>query len=222
MNQVLNYLEIGGPAVLILAVFSIVATTVVVAKVWQFWGYYRIARTRARESLSLVENSNYKEASLVLKKQRSPRSQSLATALELLANKTLSFNQFQQESTRTAKALLTSMSNHLRILEVIAILAPLLGLFGTVLGMIEAFQAMEQAGSQVDPAVLSGGIWQALLTTAIGLAVAIPVSLAHSWLERRVETEAAKMEDDLGRLYTQVARDQLLDTQTSSSSRLSA
>jgi biopolymer transport protein ExbB len=56
----------------------------------------------------------------------------------------------------------------------------LLGLFGTVLGMVEAFRQLELAGSQVDPAVLSGGIWQALLTTAVGLAVAIPAVLAHN------------------------------------------
>jgi biopolymer transport protein ExbB len=88
------------------------------------------------------------------------------------------------------------LSFGLRPLEVIATVAPLLGLFGTVLGMIEAFKAMEAAGAQVDPAVLSGGIWQALLTTAVGLGVAIPVSLIHSLFERQHESLSIQMLSD--------------------------
>jgi biopolymer transport protein ExbB len=91
----------------------------------------------------------------------------------------------------------------LRPLEVIATLSPLLGLLGTVLGMIVAFQQMEAAGRQVDPTVLSGGIWQALLTTAVGLAVAIPVVAVHSWLERKTDRVAHHMNDAVTRVFTQ-------------------
>jgi biopolymer transport protein ExbB len=73
--------------------------------------------------------------------------------------------------------------------SVIAQMAPLLGLFGTVLGMIDAFQALQEAGDQVDPTVLAGGIWVALMTTAVGLAVAMPTSLILTWLESRVAAE---------------------------------
>ncbi len=74
-----------------------------------------------------------------------------------------------------------------RLLESVAQLAPLLGLFGTVLGMISAFQALQEAGAQVDPSILAGGIWVALLTTAVGLAVAMPTSVVLSWLEARMD-----------------------------------
>jgi biopolymer transport protein ExbB len=77
----------------------------------------------------------------------------------------------------------------LRYLDSVAQLAPLLGLFGTVLGMIEAFQALQDAGSQVDPSILAGGIWVALLTTAVGLVVAMPTSVVLSWLEGRMDAE---------------------------------
>ncbi len=76
-----------------------------------------------------------------------------------------------------------------RFLDTVAQLAPLLGLFGTVLGMITAFQALQDAGTQVDPAVLAGGIWVALLTTAAGLAVAMPTSAVLSWFEARMDAE---------------------------------
>ena len=68
--------------------------------------------------------------------------------------------------------------------------------------MIVAFQNMEAAGSRVDPSVLSGGIWQALLTTAVGLAVAIPVVAVHSWMERRVERIAASLNDAVTQVFT--------------------
>ena len=73
-----------------------------------------------------------------------------------------------------------------RLLDTVAQLAPLLGLFGTVLGMIEAFQALQDAGSSVDPSLLAGGIWVALLTTA---AVAMPTSIVLSWFESRMTAE---------------------------------
>jgi biopolymer transport protein ExbB len=63
------------------------------------------------------------------------------------------------------------------VLELISTIAPLLGLLGTVLGMIAAFQALQESGSRADPAILAGGIWEALLTTAAGMAVAIPASI---------------------------------------------
>ena len=68
--------------------------------------------------------------------------------------------------------------------------------------MIVAFQQMEAAGNQVNPSVLSGGIWQALLTTAVGMAVAIPVVAVHAWLERKTERVAALMSDSVTQVFT--------------------
>ena len=68
--------------------------------------------------------------------------------------------------------------------------------------MIVAFQQMEAAGSQVDPSVLSGGIWQALFTTAVGLSVAIPVVAVHNLLERKVDRVAALMNDVVTQVFT--------------------
>ena len=68
--------------------------------------------------------------------------------------------------------------------------------------MIEAFREMEQAGHQVNPSVLSGGIWEALLTTAMGLGVAIPVVAILGWLERRVDRLAHEMGSIVTRVFT--------------------
>ena len=90
----------------------------------------------------------------------------------------------------------------MRIIEATSQLAPLLGLFGTVIGMIEAFQTLQSAGSDADPAALAGGIWVALLTTAVGLAVAIPAAFMLYWFEGRIDRERSRIEIALTRLLT--------------------
>jgi len=87
-------------------------------------------------------------------------------------------------------------------LQVIATIAPLLGLLGTVFGMIEAFQQMEMAGKNVDPSVLSGGIWEALLTTAVGLSVAIPIVVFESYFRNIIENFKNNIESAVTKVLT--------------------
>jgi len=83
----------------------------------------------------------------------------------------------------------------LGVLSLISVITPLLGLTGTVTGMIRAFQIIAGAGSQVNPGLLAGGIWEALLTTAAGLFVAIPVHIAHHFLEERLDEIALSLQE---------------------------
>ncbi|MDI6809152.1 MAG: MotA/TolQ/ExbB proton channel family protein [Candidatus Eisenbacteria bacterium] len=78
--------------------------------------------------------------------------------------------------------------------------APLLGFLGTVLGMIQAFQRIEQLGGNVNASVLAGGIWQALITTAAGLSVAIPTFFAHNYIIARIRGVVLQMEENSNRL----------------------
>ena len=116
-------------------------------------------------------------------------------------------DQARERAAQDAVARLERMRSGFRLLELIGQLAPLLGLFGTVLGMIEAFRALQDAGGDVRPALLAGGIWQALLTTAAGLAVAMPVIAVLNALERVVDGQRLAMETALTRLFTQPHRD---------------
>lgn len=202
MSPLLSLLVAGGPVVWILALFSVVSLAVVLLKAWQFWGQLKLSDRSADTALQHLQEHHVNEALLLVKGAKNPRSSAIRDTLETLNIAGLSESQQREEAFRRARGRVLDLGSQLRILEVIATLAPLLGLLGTVLGMIEAFKAMEMAGDQVDPAILSGGIWQALLTTAVGLAVAIPVSLAHSWLERRVENESAGIQDAVERVLT--------------------
>jgi biopolymer transport protein ExbB len=80
------------------------------------------------------------------------------------------------------------LRKNLRGLEVIATISPLMGLLGTVIGMVKAFNKVAQYKGQVDPSLLAGGIWEALLTTAAGLAIAIPIVIMLNYFEREVES----------------------------------
>lgn len=88
-----------------------------------------------------------------------------------------------------------SLSRNIQALATIGNVAPLLGLLGTVLGMIKAFMVIQQMGGKVNASVLAGGIWEAMLTTALGLAVALPTMVAHSYLISRVDTFETRLQD---------------------------
>lgn len=214
MNMLLAMIrDIGGPVVAILLVFSVVASSLILFKLFQFWSLRSSSNTSPENLLQLFANGDKNQLRLQSQQQKHPRIRLIAQAIEVLDHSCLDSDLLRQELFRRARLLIQPLESFLRPLEVIATLAPLLGLFGTVLGMIEAFKAMEAAGSQVDPAVLSGGIWQALLTTAVGLAVAIPVSLIHSALERKAETSASAMQNDLEFILTEFARQQFKQPQ---------
>ena len=90
--------------------------------------------------------------------------------------------------------LVSRMERHLRSLETVAAVSPLLGLLGTVFGMIRAFMAIEAHGAGVNATLLAGGIWEALLTTAAGLTVAIPCMLFHGAFQGRLERVESQLQ----------------------------
>lgn len=200
MDDIREMISIGGPVVMILVGFSVIAVAVVLSKTWQFRVLRGMGDALVESAMQHLDHRDFAQAQLLTGGRRNPRIKLIVRGLQLLERTKLSSADMREELTRVARQQLNSLGSHLRILEVIAVVAPLLGLLGTVLGMIAAFQAMETAGAKVDPSVLSGGIWEALLTTAVGLAVAIPASLANSWFERRVETVSAQLGDDISRI----------------------
>ena len=127
-------------------------------------------------------------------------------AMESVTDPSFGDAEAREETERFARQRLVEARVGLRALDVIATVAPLLGLLGTVLGMIEAFQALQGSGARADPSALAGGIWEALLTTAAGMAVAIPAALALAWFEGAIDRVAADMEDLATRVFLTAAR----------------
>lgn len=194
---------------------SVFVVTLVVIKLGQFMRcgiMFGFAKKSTETFLCHWEKDQRELARGVLDGQRHPQALLLAHASKIMTTGQLIGQPLLDEMQRYGTSLIAGLRSYLRPIEVIATVAPLIGLLGTVTGMIEAFQAMEAAGKQVDPSVLSGGIWQALLTTAIGLVVAIPAALMHSWLERKVETCGQAMGDSLARLLTLEAEHEAYQT----------
>jgi len=174
-NAAVDFLNVGGPVLWVLAILSVVTLALVLAKLVQF----AIARTGSRAgrgALGAVQAATGR----AIETHGADRSYA------------------EDAGRRTARHIMRPLEGGLGTLGMIAMLSPLVGLLGTVIGMIDAFQALEGASGTVDPSLLSGGIWIALLTTAAGLVVAIPATLAHGWFEGRLTRFADEAECTIG------------------------
>ena len=98
---------------------------------------------------------------------------------------------------RAGSRIIRQFDKNLRGLAIIGNIAPLLGLLGTVTGMIKAFIKIQELGGRVDASVLAGGIWEALITTAFGLSIAIPTLVAYQYFEGRVDNVNSRMKDTI-------------------------
>ena len=106
------------------------------------------------------------------------------------------------------KGEVRTLSTYLQTLATIGNIAPLLGLLGTVVGMIKAFMVIQQLGGNVNASVLAGGIWEAMLTTALGIGVALPCMVAHSYLVARIDTYEARLQGGAVTFLKAVTKDQ--------------
>ncbi len=181
-----NIINTGGPVVVILLAASVLALAVTFYKIIQFRAAGVGSHLILKRALVLWDGNERDFALTEL--ARSNNYLVPVVQIGFLAqNKEPATVAARLEA--EAETLFTQLEHGFRFLDNVAQLAPLLGLFGTVLGMISAFQALQEAGNQVDPSILAGGIWVALLTTAVGLAVAMPTSLILSWFEQRMDAE---------------------------------
>lgn len=174
--------DAGGPVVMVLIGVAVITLAVALYKIWQF-AASGVGRHRAlRRAVSAWDAGDRAGARTHLGRSTSYLAPVVKHAMAADAG---ARDRLQAE----AEEGFARLERGFRLLDSVAQLAPLLGLFGTVLGMIEAFQALQAAGSQVDPSILAGGIWVALMTTAVGLVVAMPTALVLAWLEGRMEAE---------------------------------
>lgn len=178
-----EFLLRGGPALLLIVGLSVVTVAI---------GLWRL--------LELFQAGVWRKGAA------SPNGRVAIAAKTALENPDFDREMALGDTTRIAKAELFDLRRGVRPLELIAAIAPLVGLLGTVLGMIGAFQALQEAGSGADPSVLAGGIWEALLTTAAGMAVAIPASILASWFESLAEREQVRMEDVATRVFNETPK----------------
>ena len=125
---------------------------------------------------------------------KDPLSEIIETALNGPAG-SLAREEKERRISRAGTIFLRRMEERVRSLSIVASITPILGLLGTVTGMIKAFITIQELHGQVDVALLAGGIWEALITTATGLAVAIPAQIAYHYFEGRVDDMSEEISD---------------------------
>ena len=193
-----QYIGAGGPIVAILSVLSLISVAIIFFKCLQLRRV--LSGTARRESaLALWIVGERARASRAMAEGVSPADRVAAYAMNGLENG-MDRDVLEAEVERRGNEEVERMGGLLRALEVIASVSPLLGLLGTVLGMIQSFQQLELAQGSANASLLAGGIWQALLTTAAGLIVAIPAAIAASLLTARVEKARFLIENTVGRV----------------------
>lgn len=198
-EKAMGFLKDGGPSIWAIAALSVAMSALILWKIWRLALIGAWSRGLAGKAVIAFEAGNAPMGEDIVVNRRGIRSKVVLAAL--ISIRALPEDKAREETARVAKRELAHAATGLRALELIATIAPLLGLLGTVLGMIAAFQALQQAGNRADPAVLAGGIWEALLTTAAGMAVAIPASAALTWFESVVESIRQDVEDHATRLF---------------------
>lgn len=194
VDAIVTFIDLGGTVVAVILLLSVFALALILLKFAQFWREQVGRHRRAERALHAWFHNGYAEARGILEADRSPVGSALSAAMRLAALRTVSKEAIEDEVARIALSRLHGLQRGFRALDAVVQIAPLLGLFGTVLGMIEAFRELQVAGNAVAPSLLAGGIWVALLTTAAGLAVAMPVSLVLTWFETVVENERVAIE----------------------------
>lgn len=181
----------GGPVMYLILLGSIFAITVFIDRVI----HYHRAQIDVDKFLAGLRNvlkkRNIVEAVTICSETPGPVSSVLKSGiLKHGKNREIIKEAIEDASTHEIPRL----EKNLVILATIAHITPLLGLLGTVLGMIKAFMVIQKKAGLVNPADLAQGIWEALITTAFGLAIAIPAYMAYNYLVSRVRTFISDME----------------------------
>ncbi len=189
-EQVFSFINQGGAVSWVIASLYLVVATVTVERVV----VYIITFSRFSKIENILKTTKdphqlYKEPIII--KYR--RSQSVQLLQHYMHHCSLGPKAFNETVERRAYGLIADMEKHIWILSQVGHIAPLLGLFGTVIGLIEAFQIMSIEGATADASSFASGIWVAMITTALGLAVAIPSFFIFRLFEKVVEDRSAQM-----------------------------
>ena len=205
VSDVINTLRVGGMAVYPLGLLAVIAIVIVIDKLFLFFVQTRLPR----DLVPLVESYGFGWDSLAQRLDRLGTHNHFARFLNvILDNRAHPVWWVESRAADEAALIEKSLARWLWILETIVTAAPLLGLLGTITGMIRSFKLFGNQGL-VDPAGVTGGVAEALIATALGLFVALIALFAFNYCSDR----QARIMDEMERLGTRVIDHIRLDTQ---------
>jgi len=193
----------GGPLMIPIALCSLIAITIFVERLLMLRRIRINTRSFILQIKTLVLKGDHDEAILLCKRTPGPIAKIMAAGLERMQRPR---QEIKEAIESAGKAGIFLLEKYLGVLATVASIAPMLGFLGTVTGMISAFMEIQTRGGNVDAAVLAGGIWEALITTAAGLSVGIPAQIFYNWILGRVQRFVFEMEESSTEILDLVLR----------------
>ncbi len=182
----------GGPVMIPIGLCSLVAVAVFLERLWALRRSRVVPTSFCMELIEHVRQGNVDQALVLCRKRDVAAGRILEAAL---ASPSASRQALKERLEEVGRREAAELERFIPVLGTIASIAPLLGLLGTVLGMIITFQAIQNQGGMADVSALAGGISQALVTTFAGLSVGIPAVMANRFLLARVDTLLLDLEE---------------------------
>ena len=198
-----DYLETilkGGPLMIPIFICSVIAVAILVERLVALRGKSIFPAARADEIFRKVKAGDLEGA--IASAKEAPTTLSVLV-IACLESAPLGRAQAKERMEEEGSVEVVSLSRYVQALSTIATVSPLFGLLGTVTGMVKVFKSVAAADNP-EVSQLAGGIWEALLTTVAGLAVAIPSYLAYRYLESRIDRIASSLQEYGLRLLEQV------------------
>ena len=208
----------GGWVMVPIILCSVMAAAIVLERLWTLQPTRVVPRDLSRKVWDWVSSNQLNPQHIQELRLNSPLGQILAAGLASRQQDRATMKEAVED---TGRHVVHELEHYLNTLGSIAAVTPLLGLLGTVTGMIHTFGALTSGGAG-DPAALAGGISEALITTAAGLMVAIPSLIAYRYLRGRVDTLIVQMEKEAIALVEALQRKQFVDTLGRSSNATAA
>jgi biopolymer transport protein ExbB len=206
-------IKAGGPVMWPIILCSIAAVAIILERLWSLQDSRVIPPNLADKVWKLVESHSLTDKHVAALAQNSPLGRILAAGV---ANRHRTRDIIKESIEDAGRHVVHELDRFLNMLGTIAAMSPLLGLLGTVVGIISAFNAITSQGVG-DPRALSGGIGQALIATAAGLCVAIPSLMGYRYLRGKVERLVIEMEKEAFKLVqaldSQRDRDPILESE---------
>jgi biopolymer transport protein ExbB len=203
----LEIIKAGGWVMFPIIVCSIMATAIILERLWTLQENRVLPLHLTREVWEWVSGNQLNHEHLHKLHESSPLGEILAVGL---TNRHRNREIMKERIEDTGRHVVHDLARYLNSLGTIAAITPLLGLLGTVVGMVNVFEAITSQGVG-NPAVLAGGISEALITTAAGLIVAIPSLIGYRYLRGRIETLVVRMEKEAITLVEALHRKRYLD-----------
>jgi biopolymer transport protein ExbB len=192
MSEVWEFLARGGPVMIPIALGSVTALAILFERLWVL-RLGVVAPPKLTSGVkAMIARGDIDKATTVCRENPTPLARVLETCLRY---RDLPRADIKEALEDVGRREVGRMNRPVEVVGVVGVISPLLGLLGTVTGMIKAFRVVAQSsGGAVDPGALANGIWEALITTAAGLPVAIMAYLAYRYLQGRAGRLAGEME----------------------------